>query len=121
VTDLLDLAVQLAEQAGELLRRMVPDRRTGMGAKTSLTDPVTDADRASEALIVEGIRRARPRDGVVAEEGSGGGGTSGVTWVIDPLDGTTNFLYGHPSFAVSIAVEVDGVAEVGVVAAPAPG
>jgi len=121
VTDLLDLAVRLAGQAGELLLRSVADRGAGGTAKTSLTDLVTDADRASEALIVEGIHRARPDDAIVGEEGADHRGTSGVTWVIDPLDGTTNYLYGHHSFAVSIGVEVDGVAEAGVVAAPALG
>ncbi len=121
MTDLLDVAVRLAEDAGALLLRHIPGRRTGMEAKTSLTDLVTDADRASETLIVEEIRRARPDDGIVAEEGTERCGTTGVTWVIDPLDGTTNYLYGHQSYAVSIGVEVDGVAEVAVVAAPAPG
>ena len=121
MTDLLDLALRLAGQAGELLLSSLPDRLVGMEAKTSLTDHVTDTDRASEALIVEGIRQARPDDGIVGEEGADHAGTTGVRWVIDPLDGTTNYLYDHPAFAVSIAVEVDGVAQVGVVAAPAQG
>lgn len=121
MTDLLDLALGLAEQAGELLIRRVPRRDAGGVAKTSLTDVVTDADRASEALIVDGIRAARPHDAIVGEEGADHAGTTGVTWVIDPLDGTTNYLYDHPAFAVSIGVEVDGVAEAGVVAAPAQG
>ena len=121
MTDLLDLSLRLAEQAGELLMRRVPERAAGRAAKTSLSDLVTDADRASEALIVDGIRQARPDDTIVGEEGADHSGTTGVTWIIDPLDGTTNYLYDHPAFAVSIGVEVDGVAEVGVVAAPATG
>ena len=121
VTDLLDLAVRLAGQAGDLVLRSMADRSAGSEVKTSLTDHVTDVDRASEALIVEGIRRARPDDGIVGEEGADHTGTTGVRWVIDPLDGTTNYLYDHPAFAVSIGVEVDGAAEVGVVAAPAQG
>ena len=120
MTDLLDLARRLAEQASEVLRRGVPSRGAGSEAKTSLTDHVTDVDRASEALIVEGIRRARPDDGILGEEGADHAGSSGVRWVIDPLDGTTNYLYDQPAYAVSIGVEVDGVAEVGVVSAPAP-
>jgi len=122
VTDLLDLALRLAGQAGELLLQGAPSHRgAGMEAKTSHTDHVTDVDRASETLIVEGIRKARPDDGIVGEEGADHAGTSGVRWVIDPLDGTTNYLYDHPAYAVSIGVEVDGAAQVGVVAAPASG
>ena len=76
---------------------------------------VTDVDREAEALIVDGLREARPDDTVIGEEGSRRTGASHVTWVIDPLDGTTNYLYGFPSFAVSIAAEVDGRAAIGVV------
>ncbi len=82
---------------------------------------VSDADRASEALIVSGILAARPDDAILAEEGAARAGTSGVRWVIDPLDGTTNYLYGIPAWVVSIAAEVDGVVEVGVVADPSHG
>src|SRR5881275_1065377 len=82
---------------------------------------VTAVDRASEALIVGAIERERPDDGVLGEEGSSREGTSGVRWVIDPLDGTTNYLYGLPLFAVSIGVEVDNVMEAGVVAHPSLG
>jgi myo-inositol-1(or 4)-monophosphatase len=78
-------------------------------------------DRASEALIVDTLAKERPDDGVLGEEGSSRDGTSGVRWVIDPLDGTTNYLYGFPLFAVSIAVEVDAVVEAGVVAHPSLG
>jgi myo-inositol-1(or 4)-monophosphatase len=79
---------------------------------------VTAVDRASEALVVDGLAEARPDDGVLGEEGSAREGTSGVRWIVDPLDGTTNYLYGVPLFAVSIGVEVDGEVEVGVVAHP---
>ena len=79
---------------------------------------VTEMDRAVEALIVDGLRRRRPDDGILGEEGTASPGTSGVRWVIDPLDGTTNYLYGFPAFAVSIGAEVDGVAAVGVVHDP---
>ncbi len=67
---------------------------------------VTEIDRASERQIVDGILAARPHDGVVGEEGTDRLGTSGVRWIIDPLDGTTNYLYSHPGFAVSIGVEI---------------
>jgi len=95
-----------------------PDRTDDVGTKSSRTDMVTAVDRASEALIVGAIERERPDDGVLGEEGSARDGTSGVRWIIDPLDGTTNYLYGFPLFAVSIAVEVDGEVEAGVVAHP---
>jgi myo-inositol-1(or 4)-monophosphatase len=112
--DLLALAVGLATEAAALLREGV-DHVHEVETKSSLTDVVTATDRASERLIVDGIRAARPDDAILGEEGTSDAGTSGVRWVIDPLDGTTNFLYGLPAFAVSIAVEVDGVVEAGVV------
>ena len=66
---------------------------------------VSDADRAAEDAIVELIRRERPDDGLLGEEGASVGGSSGRRWVVDPLDGTTNYLYGFPAWAVSVAVE----------------
>ncbi|MGI9022618.1 MAG: inositol monophosphatase family protein [Acidimicrobiales bacterium] len=116
---LLELAVDLARDAGTLLLAGRDSLRSDVGTKSSATDMVTDMDRASEALIVDGLARARPDDGIVAEEGSATDGTSGVVWVIDPLDGTTNYLYGHPTFAVSIAARAAGRTVVGVVAVPA--
>ena len=73
--------------------------------KSSATDMVSDADREAEAAIYELLRRERPDDALVAEEGSGEGGSSGRRWVVDPLDGTTNYLYGHPQWCVSVALE----------------
>ena len=121
VTGLLELAVDLANRAGRLLLDEAPGRADDVSTKSSLTDMVTAVDRASEALIVGAIERERPDDGVLGEEGSARDGTSGVRWIIDPLDGTTNYLYGFPLFAVSIAVEVDGEVEAGVVAHPSLG
>ncbi|GAB1691175.1 inositol monophosphatase family protein [Krasilnikovia sp. M28-CT-15] len=87
------------------------DRATGVGHKSGRTDPVTDADRVSERAIVAALHRARPDDGVVGEEGSDVAGTTGLRWVVDPLDGTVNYLYGLPNIAVSVGCEqcVDGV------------
>jgi len=119
LTSLLDLAVGLARDAGALLLQGRASARSDVATKTSATDMVTDMDRASEALITDGLARARPDDGILAEEGTSRDGSSGVRWVIDPLDGTTNYLYGHPTFAVSIAAEVGGRTVVGVVASPA--
>ncbi|MCU1485794.1 MAG: inositol monophosphatase [Actinomycetia bacterium] len=118
--ELLALATSLATDAAQLLRDGL-DHVHDVDTKSSLTDMVTASDRASERLIVDGIRRARPDDAILGEEGTADAGTSGVRWVLDPLDGTTNFLYGLPAFAVSIAVEVDGVTEVGVVVDAARG
>ncbi|MDQ6797481.1 MAG: inositol monophosphatase [Actinomycetota bacterium] len=119
LTVLLELSTRLATDAGALLLEGRASVQADAATKTSATDMVTDMDRASEALIVDGLIRARPHDGILAEEGSSRSGSSGVRWVIDPLDGTTNYLYGHPTFAVSIAAELDGRTVVGVVAAPA--
>jgi myo-inositol-1(or 4)-monophosphatase len=82
---------------------------------------VTDVDRASEALIVGTIEQERPGDGILGEEGSAREGTTGVRWVIDPIDGTTNYLYGYPVFAVSIGIEVEGEVVAGVVRHPSMG
>ncbi|MDO8362018.1 MAG: inositol monophosphatase family protein [Actinomycetota bacterium] len=116
---LLQLASDLAVQAG----RMARDGRTERGVqasatKSSATDMVTEFDKASEALIVGGILAARPGDGIVGEEGTDTVGTSGVDWLIDPIDGTTNFLYGLPGWAVSIAARTDDGTQVGVVYVP---
>jgi myo-inositol-1(or 4)-monophosphatase len=80
--------------------------------KSTPTDMVTAVDKASEARIVAALRERRPADGVVAEEGSAAVSTSGVTWVIDPIDGTTNFVYGYPATAVSVAAVDDDNASI---------
>lgn len=114
---LLDLAVRTARAAGaELLRRY--GRVEGLDTKSSLTDPVSDADRAAEALIVTELTAARPDDGLIGEEGAERPSTSGLTWVIDPLDGTVNYLYELDNFAVSIACEDAEGGVVGVVFDP---
>ena len=116
--DLLDLATRLAAEASTLLFDGLARARTDVSTKSSSTDLVTEMDRAAERLIGDGLRLARPDDGIVGEEGTDHIGTSGVRWLVDPIDGTTNYTYGHPGFAVSIAAEVDGVTTVGVVADP---
>ena len=78
---------------------------TVAATKSSVVDVVTEADRASEELIRSRIMAARPDDGFVGEEGSSETGTSGIRWVVDPIDGTVNFLYGIPAYAVSIAAQ----------------
>jgi myo-inositol-1(or 4)-monophosphatase len=112
---LRDLAVAVAESAGALLRRRLAEVRTDVATKSSPTDMVTEVDRESEELIVGRLLTARPGDGVLAEEGGETGGSTGVVWVVDPLDGTTNYLYGFPAFAVSVAARYGGVTVAGAV------
>ncbi|HVL50430.1 MAG TPA: inositol monophosphatase family protein [Actinomycetota bacterium] len=108
------LAVELATEAGEILLSMGTGGRTS--AKSSPTDPVTEADKAAERHIFDKLRRLRPDDSIVAEEGSGNRGTSGIQWVVDPLDGTVNYTYGFPHWCVSIGVE--GAERLGVIHDP---
>jgi len=115
---LLALARRLALGAAELLLDGLTAGTAIAGTKSSDTDLVTEVDRAAEAFIVEGLRRSRPDDAIRGEEGTEEAGTSGLTWVIDPIDGTTNFVYGHSGFGVSIAALVDDAPVVGVVADP---
>ena len=113
--ELLGIAVEAARAAGALLLERFEQPRTGVGTKSSGTDMVSDADRASEALIIEHIRARRPVDAILGEESGARAGSSGIRWVVDPLDGTTNFLYGHHAWAVSIAIEDEEGAVAGVV------
>jgi len=125
---LLRIAVEAAGEAGRLLASWRGDERPEIvDTKSSPTDVVTEMDRRSEALITEWIRAVRPGDTVLGEEGGqtlGGpgatdaGGHARVRWVVDPLDGTVNYLYGLPDWAVSIAAEVDGTILAGVVEVP---
>jgi myo-inositol-1(or 4)-monophosphatase len=118
--DLLALAEELARSAAEVQRERL-NSGFGVETKSSHTDMVTEVDNAIEALIVDGILEVRPDDGILGEEGADVEGTSGYRWLIDPIDGTTNYLYGHPGFAVSIACERDGETVAGVVADPLHG
>ena len=117
----LTLAVKLSMEAGDLLLRHRREGARGVDTKTTGTDMVSDADRAAEALIVEGLVASFPEDGLLAEEGSAREGTSSRTWVVDPLDGTTNFLYGQDGFCVSIALEDDDGSLMGCVHDPLRG
>jgi myo-inositol-1(or 4)-monophosphatase len=122
--DLLALAVHAAQAAGSLLLERV-DAAHDVATKSSATDPVSDADRASEALLVDLLTTARPRDGLLGEEGADRASGTGLRWVVDPLDGTVNYLYGLPTWSVSVACEAEGEdgwdAVVGVVHAPLQG
>lgn len=118
--ELLSLAITAAEAGGALLLAGQPGARQ-VDAKSSPTDVVTQMDQASEQRIVELIGQSRPDDAVLGEEAGERAGTSGLRWVIDPLDGTVNYLYGLPLWAVSIAVEDEAGALAGAVAVPALG
>ncbi|MEV6009542.1 inositol monophosphatase family protein [Streptomyces sp. NPDC051976] len=118
---LLEIALEAARRAGALLRDGRPADLGVAATKTSPIDVVTEMDIAAEKLITTYIGQLRPADGFLGEEGASSEGTSGVRWVIDPLDGTVNYLYGLPSWAVSIAAERDGEVIVGVVEAPMRG
>ena len=108
--ELLALALLLAGRAGELLlaaragSARFAATRASASTKSSSTDLATDADRASEALVRDELARLRPDDAVLGEEAGASGGSSGLVWIIDPLDGTTNYVYDHPAWSVSIAV-----------------
>lgn len=102
--DLLTLARDIALKAGELAARRRREGVSVAASKSSSVDIVTEADRETEALIRGLIADARPDDGFFGEESAAEGGSSGLTWIVDPIDGTVNFLYGLPHYAVSIAV-----------------
>jgi myo-inositol-1(or 4)-monophosphatase len=102
---LRQLAEAVAREAGHRLREAFAGPRVNVTAKSSPTDLVSEADHAAERLIRERLSAARPDDGILGEEGGDAAGTSGLRWVVDPLDGTINFLFGIPVWAVSIACE----------------
>jgi myo-inositol-1(or 4)-monophosphatase len=128
---LREVAEQLVSEAAEFVRR----RRAevfGLGpadagsdavrVKSTPTDPVTVADTETERLVRERLKRMRPADSVLGEEGGGTDAQAGtVRWVVDPIDGTVNFVYGIPAYAVSLAAQVDGVSVAGAVADVAGG
>ena len=100
------LAVEAAILAGEMIRDDRPGEVTAAATKTSDTDVVTVMDTRSEATLRAHLRRARPEDGFFGEEGTAATSQSGITWVVDPIDGTVNYLYGIPLYAVSVAAVV---------------
>ena len=113
--DLLDIAVEAARRAGALL---ASGHATNVETKSSATDMVSEMDRGAEALIRAVITGQRPADAILGEEGGEASGATSVRWIVDPLDGTTNFLYRFPAWCVSVAAEVDGEVAVGAVYDP---
>ena len=114
----LELAERAARAAAELLMDYYGRPPEGLGSKSSATDLVSDADREAERVVRELLAGERPDDGLLAEEGSDVSAASGRRWLVDPLDGTVNFLYGFPAWAVSVALEDAEGAAVGVVLDP---
>lgn len=100
---LAELACSFAEQAGYLIWHQRP-ADLHVRTKSTDTDPVTVMDARSEQLLHDLIRTARPGDGILGEEGAHEASETGLTWVVDPIDGTVNYLYGIPAYAVSVAV-----------------
>jgi myo-inositol-1(or 4)-monophosphatase len=111
------VATDAARAAGHLLRDALHDPRS-VSFKGTPTNLVTEMDARAERLVSDRLREAFPQDAMLGEEGGTRPGTSGRRWIIDPLDGTTNYAHGLPIFAVSIALEVDGRVALGVVYDP---
>ena len=118
-TDLVALAEKLARSAGSLALAGRKKGLTEVDTKSTATDMVTEFDRASERLIVDGLIESRPHDAIVGEEGTSRDGTSGISWFVDPIDGTTNFFYDLPNWCVSIGAKDAGGTVCGVVYVPA--
>ena len=102
---LATLAADAARRAGDLLLEHYGAPAAGVAAKSGPTDLVSEADREAERLLVAAIDEERPHDGLIGEEAARRDSRTGLTWVLDPLDGTTNFLWRMPHWAVSVAVE----------------
>ena len=116
--ELLSLAISIAHEVGAVA---LAGRKRGLSdvsTKSTSTDMVTEYDRLTEKSIISALREARPTDSIVGEEGGGHDGTSGITWYVDPIDGTTNFLYDLPSWTISIGAHDSEGEFVGVVFCP---
>ena len=129
VTD-LDELLELALSISLRVMATLADARSNASAdphalvhatKSTNTDMVTEMDLWAERYITDALVEARPHDAIVGEEGTRRDGSSGVHWYVDPIDGTTNYLYGHPGYSVSIGASVDGELAVGVVGDPTLG
>ena len=119
--ELLDLALATAREAGAMVATMRAEGVAVAETKSSPVDVVTLADQRSEELVRSRLLGARPEDGFLGEEGNDVEGTSGVRWVVDPIDGTVNYLYGLPDYSVSIAAMVGDESVAGAVFSPVPG
>lgn len=105
--ELATLAARLAQSVADRIMDMRTDGVDVSDTKTSVTDVVTAADRHAEQLLTEALVAERPDDGILGEEGAGRASRSGITWVLDPIDGTVNYLYDIPAYTVSVAATVE--------------
>ncbi len=121
LSELARIALDAAEAAGRFLAEGWGAPRQAVTTKSTGTDMVSEMDHGAERILVEAILAARPGDGILGEEGADRPSRTGLRWVIDPLDGTTNYLYGLPAWCVSVGIERDGEPVVGVVVAPVMG
>ncbi|MBV9661201.1 MAG: inositol monophosphatase [Acidimicrobiales bacterium] len=124
IAQLADAALEAARAGASVVASgaaLGPGQVSGVGTKISSTDMVSDVDREAEAAVSAVLASRRPGDGLLGEEGTSRPGSTGVRWVVDPLDGTTNFLFSIPQFCVSVAAEVTGHTAVGVVIDPSRG
>lgn len=115
------LALRAARAGAAAIAAVVARGEVRPDVKTGAHDLVTAADRASEAAIIEVIRAERPDDAILGEESGAHPGNSGTRWLVDPLDGTANFVYGRPDFAVSVGVESAGAIVAGAIVRPSDG
>jgi myo-inositol-1(or 4)-monophosphatase len=120
------VAVRVAAEAAQVAGRLRPSAITQVRTKSSVTDPVTAADTATEELLRARLAELRPADAILGEEGGFSGNGRAVRpgqlcWLLDPIDGTVNYVYGFPWYAVSVAVTRDGVTLAGAVVEPASG
>jgi len=118
MTDEVDKLLQLAQQvaaAGAVVHQQGFGRALSPRAKSSEIDLVSEIDLETEQVMVAHILRERPRDGIISEEGTNRLGQSDVCWILDPLDGTTNYLYGYPAFGIAVGVEINGHGVAGIV------
>ena len=115
ISELLEIAKLAASLAAAVHCRAMAAGEFKIDTKRSSYDLVTEVDREAEREIVTAIRAARPNDGIIGEEGANFSGSSGVSWILDPLDGTTNFVHRYPAHSVAIGVEIEGRRVIGVV------
>ncbi len=118
LAELAAVALDLAGAASELAAAAFGQTRARVDTKSTATDMVSEVDREAEAAVARVLAERRPDDGLLGEEGASKPGRSGVHWIVDPLDGTTNYLFGVPSWSVSVAAQRNGETVVGVVVDP---
>jgi len=115
LSELLTTAKYAASQAARVHRAAIQSGKRNVSTKASSADLVTEVDREAEQELVAAIREARPSDSIVGEEGTNLQGSSGVRWIFDPLDGTTNFVHHYPAHSVVVGIEINGERVAGVV------